>query len=163
MWQTVHSITTVLFVSLWATEWIVYWPHRLTIYNTFTHIHACTYTFLHTHTHMAVHMHTHTHGCSHAHTPQTYTHMQFRLGGESQIVSANKYGVLWFKGKELNMVFGLLFCLPWIVRLHSHPSNCNAYACDLTSLIIWPRIWTWVHKDICCRVTMLWCNNALHM
>jgi len=35
-----------------------------------------------------MHTHTHTNGCSHAHTPQTYTHMQYRLGGESQIVSA---------------------------------------------------------------------------
>jgi hypothetical protein len=29
------------------------------------------------------------------------------IGGESLAVSQNYYAVLWFKGKELNMVFGL--------------------------------------------------------
>lgn len=31
----------------------------------------------------------------------------FRIGGESLQVAVNNYVVLWFKGKELNMVFGL--------------------------------------------------------
>lgn len=31
----------------------------------------------------------------------------FRIGGESLAVAQNSYAVLWFKGKELNMVFGL--------------------------------------------------------
>jgi hypothetical protein len=30
-----------------------------------------------------------------------------RIGGESLAVAQNNYAVLWFKGKELNMVFGL--------------------------------------------------------
>lgn len=29
------------------------------------------------------------------------------IGGESLAVAQNTYAVLWFKGKELNMVFGL--------------------------------------------------------
>lgn len=29
-----------------------------------------------------------------------------RIGGESLAVAQNNYAVLWFKGKELNMVFG---------------------------------------------------------
>lgn len=29
-----------------------------------------------------------------------------RVGGESLAVAQNNYAVLWFKGKELNMVFG---------------------------------------------------------
>jgi MFS family permease len=32
----------------------------------------------------------------------------FGLGGENLAVAQNNYAVLWFKGKELNMVFGLL-------------------------------------------------------
>lgn len=31
----------------------------------------------------------------------------FGIGGESLAVAQNNYAVLWFKGKELNMVFGL--------------------------------------------------------
>lgn len=30
-----------------------------------------------------------------------------RVGAESLAVAQNNYAVLWFKGKELNMVFGL--------------------------------------------------------
>lgn len=30
-----------------------------------------------------------------------------RIGAESLAVAQNNYAVLWFKGKELNMVFGL--------------------------------------------------------
>lgn len=33
--------------------------------------------------------------------------INFRIGGESLAVAQNNYAVLWFKGKELNMVFGL--------------------------------------------------------
>lgn len=32
--------------------------------------------------------------------------MLHRIGGESLAVAQNNYAVLWFKGKELNMVFG---------------------------------------------------------
>lgn len=31
----------------------------------------------------------------------------YRIGAESLAVAQNNYAVLWFKGKELNMVFGL--------------------------------------------------------
>lgn len=33
-------------------------------------------------------------------------HFFLRIGGESLAVAQNNYAVLWFKGKELNMVFG---------------------------------------------------------
>lgn len=33
--------------------------------------------------------------------------LRFRIGAESLAVAQNNYAVLWFKGKELNMVFGL--------------------------------------------------------
>lgn len=33
--------------------------------------------------------------------------MYLRIGAESLAVAQNSYAVLWFKGKELNMVFGL--------------------------------------------------------
>ena len=33
--------------------------------------------------------------------------MRFSLGGENLAVAQNTYSVNWFKGKELNMVFGL--------------------------------------------------------
>lgn len=35
-----------------------------------------------------------------------YTHAH-RIGAESLVVAQNNYAVLWFKGKELNMVFGM--------------------------------------------------------
>ena len=39
------------------------------------------------------------------------------LGGENLAVAQNNYAVLWFKGKELNMVFGLLLSISRIVSL----------------------------------------------
>nr|CAD7194851.1 unnamed protein product [Timema douglasi] len=36
-----------------------------------------------------------------------FHHYMSRIGGESLAVAQNSYAVLWFKGKELNMVFGL--------------------------------------------------------
>lgn len=33
--------------------------------------------------------------------------MRFRIGGESLAVAQNTYAVLWFRGKELNTVFGV--------------------------------------------------------
>lgn len=33
--------------------------------------------------------------------------LHFSIGAESLAVAQNNYAVLWFKGKELNMVFGL--------------------------------------------------------
>lgn len=35
----------------------------------------------------------------------------FGIGGESLAVAQNAYAVMWFKGKELNMVFGLLLSI----------------------------------------------------
>ncbi|XP_017770005.1 PREDICTED: major facilitator superfamily domain-containing protein 1-like [Nicrophorus vespilloides] len=48
----------------------------------------------------------------------------FGIGGESLAVAQNSYAVLWFKGKELNMVFGLQLSLArigstvnfWVVK-----------------------------------------------
>lgn len=37
------------------------------------------------------------------------------IGGESLAVAQNTYAVSWFKGKELNMVFGLQLSLARIV------------------------------------------------
>ena len=39
----------------------------------------------------------------------------YRLGGESLAVAQNAYAVIWFKGKELNMVFGLLLSISRVV------------------------------------------------
>lgn len=38
-----------------------------------------------------------------------------RLGGESLTVAQNSYAVLWAKGKELNLVFGLVLSLQVLV------------------------------------------------
>ena len=37
----------------------------------------------------------------------------FGIGGESLAVAQNTYAVSWFKGKELNMVFGFQVKLPF--------------------------------------------------
>ena len=37
------------------------------------------------------------------------------LGGENLAVAQNTYSVMWFKGKELNMVFGVLLSVSRIV------------------------------------------------
>ena len=62
-------------------------------------------------------LHHHTLPLSHPHiiTPS------HSLGGENLAVAQNNYAVLWFKGKELNMVFGLLLSISRVVRLtHTH-------------------------------------------
>lgn len=41
-----------------------------------------------------------------------------RIGGESLAVAQNTYAVSWFKGKELNLVFGLQLSMARIVSLH---------------------------------------------
>lgn len=43
------------------------------------------------------------------------TRPSLSLGGENLAVAQNNYAVLWFKGKELNMVFGLLLSVSRIV------------------------------------------------
>jgi hypothetical protein len=44
------------------------------------------------------------------------------LGGENLAVAQNTYAVLWFKGKELNMVFGLLLSVSRLVSMVTTPS-----------------------------------------
>ena len=39
-----------------------------------------------------------------------------RLGGENLAVAQNTYSVTWFKGKELNLVFGLQLSISRVVR-----------------------------------------------
>lgn len=39
-----------------------------------------------------------------------------RIGGESLAVAQNTYAVKWFKGRELNMVFGLQLSFSRVVR-----------------------------------------------
>eukprot|EP00043_Microstomoeca_roanoka_P016512 m.169229 g.169229 ORF g.169229 m.169229 type:complete len:357 (-) comp16473_c0_seq15:198-1268(-) len=48
-----------------------------------------------------------------SHLPLIITHFYIlhSLGGESLAVAQNTYAVSWFKGKELNMVFGLQLCI----------------------------------------------------
>ena len=57
---------------------------------------------------------------------QMYIH--FSLGGENLAVAQNNYAVLWFKGKELNMVFGLLLSVSRIVS-HSSLFSLSLYLC----------------------------------
>jgi len=47
----------------------------------------------------------------------------FGIGGESLVVVQSTYAVLWFKGKELNLVFGLQLSMATIV------SSLAFYAC----------------------------------
>ena len=42
-----------------------------------------------------------------------------RLGGENLAVAQNAYAVIWFKGKELNMVFGMLLSISRLVSEHA--------------------------------------------
>jgi len=43
--------------------------------------------------------------------------MHFSLGGENLAVAQNTYSVNWFKGKELNMVFGLQLSFSRVVSV----------------------------------------------
>ena len=43
-----------------------------------------------------------------------------RIGGESLAVAQNTYAVNWFKGKELNLVFGLQLSMARLVNPHTH-------------------------------------------
>lgn len=47
----------------------------------------------------------------------------FRIGGESLAVAQNTYAVSWFKGKELNLVFGLQLSMARIVSFKLCSSN----------------------------------------
>ena len=42
----------------------------------------------------------------------------FGIGGESLAVAQNTYAVVWFKEKELNLVFGLQLSMARIVSLY---------------------------------------------
>lgn len=42
---------------------------------------------------------------------------RFSIGGESLCVAQNNYAVIWFKGKELNMVFGLQLSIARVVSI----------------------------------------------
>ena len=44
-----------------------------------------------------------------------YMDVYTSIGGESLAVAQNNYAVLWFKGKELNMVFGMLLSISRVV------------------------------------------------
>lgn len=65
-----------------------------------------------------------------------------RLGGENLAVAQNTYVVAWFKGKELNMVFGLLLSVSRLV--------------SALILFVWLRDWagTWLSP------TGVWNSNT---
>lgn len=44
-----------------------------------------------------------------------------RIGGESLAVAQNTYAVNWFKGKELNLVFGLQLSMARLVKQNKTP------------------------------------------
>ena len=48
----------------------------------------------------------------------------FGIGGESLAVAQNTYAVSWFKGKELNMVFGFQ------LSVARYPSFCPILSCS---------------------------------
>ena len=51
-----------------------------------------------------------------------------RIGGESLCVAQNTYAVSWFKGRELNMVFGLQLSFSRVVSIYK---SCYFYdSCD---------------------------------
>lgn len=57
----------------------------------------------------------------------------FGIGGESLAVAQNNYAVLWFKGKELNMVFGLQLSF--------------ARVGSTVNFLVMESIYNWVHKQ----------------
>lgn len=46
-----------------------------------------------------------------------FLHLFNSIGGESLAVAQNTYAVNWFKGKELNLVFGLQLSMARLVRI----------------------------------------------
>ncbi|KAJ8917453.1 hypothetical protein NQ315_005500 [Exocentrus adspersus] len=56
----------------------------------------------------------------------------FGIGGESLAVAQNNYAVLWFKGKELNMVFGLQLSF--------------ARVGSTVNFIVMESIYNWIHE-----------------
>ncbi|XP_018568613.1 major facilitator superfamily domain-containing protein 1 isoform X2 [Anoplophora glabripennis] len=57
----------------------------------------------------------------------------FGIGGESLAVAQNNYAVLWFKGKELNMVFGLQLSF--------------ARVGSTANFLVMESIYNWVHQS----------------
>lgn len=55
-----------------------------------------------------------------------------RIGAESLAVAQNNYAVLWFKGKELNMVFGLQLSF--------------ARVGSTVNFLVMGKIYNWVNK-----------------
>ena len=53
----------------------------------------------------------------------------FRIGGESLAVAQNTYAVSWFKGKELNLVFGLQLSMARIVSIKLCSFNSQTLRC----------------------------------
>ena len=56
----------------------------------------------------------------------------FGIGGESLAVAQNTYAVSWFKGKELNMVFGfqvLMIFLTHLISTYSCLSGLTSFLC----------------------------------
>lgn len=61
----------------------------------------------------------------------------FRIGGESLAVAQNTYAVSWFKGKELNLVFGLQLSMARIVSMATDvvgPSRKHESRNDLSAI-----------------------------
>lgn len=56
-----------------------------------------------------------------------FEHLNFfsicSIGGESLAVAQNTYAVNWFKGKELNLVFGLQLSMARVVRKDSRVAS----------------------------------------
>lgn len=59
--------------------------------------------------------------------------ISIRIGAESLAVAQNNYAVLWFKGKELNMVFGLQLSF---ARIGS-----------AVNFLVIESIYEWVHRQ----------------
>ena len=66
------------------------------------------------------------------HYTLTPSHSHNSLGGENLGVAQGKYAVLWFKGKELNMVFGLLLSISNVVRHTPLPSPLTPHSSPFT-------------------------------
>ena len=43
--------------------------------------------------------------------------LSFSLGGEALAVAQSAYAVLWFKGKELNFIFGAILSVSRVVSI----------------------------------------------
>ena len=78
----------------------------------------------------------------------------FGMGGENLQVAQNAYAVGWFKGKELNMVFGLQLSMARIGRLSKTDMNSECRKKALLGLS--------VCMSVCMSVCLLKLNNIWH-